>query len=107
MAITDTKEDWRSFPGAVLPVKGKDGRWRHEAWPAPGLRTASLVEVRAQCEEFCVIAFGSADPREDPVQAVRNLMEAGKAAAPLMSRDEIARMIHVLQEKMMSRARAK
>ncbi len=64
-------------------------------------RSDNIKDIKTQCVMFSEKAFGPSDP----VQAVRNLMEAGKAAAPFMSRDEIGRMLEVLGEKMMARAK--
>lgn len=97
MATDTHKEDWRDFPGAVIPVKGKDGV-RHEAWPSSHLRSAYLPEnVKAFLE----------DQFPEPEKKVMDLIKAGAEVAELMDRGEVRRLIQVLETKMLAKARAR
>ncbi len=86
MSLTDTRH-------LSVVIGGKDKTYASD----------NLKIVRAQCEDFSSLAFGPVDP----VKSVCALIKAGEAIAPLMSRDEIGRLIGVLEQKMRSRARTR
>lgn len=60
-------------------------------------------DIQEQCNRFCQEAFGPSDP----TKAVCALIKSGESLAPLMSRAEIGRLIGVLEQKMLSRARVR
>lgn len=87
MAITDTRHRFSVNIGGRV-------------YATDNLRDPDILE---QCSLFCREAFGPADP----AKATLNLIKAGVELAPLMTRGDVEKLIELLQQKMMSRARVR